>query len=73
LHIQRLVRRFAIELFAKAIKPALLTAAGVSWRSRGLGFERAMHALVAAVLLRFTRFDELGENPKAHPPSGELR
>jgi hypothetical protein len=48
LHIQRLVRTFAIELFAKAIKPALLTAAGVSCRSRGLGFERAMHALVPA-------------------------
>ena len=30
-----------------------------------------MHAFVTAVLLRLTRFDELGEYAKPHPPSGE--
>jgi len=59
-HVERFVGTLAVKLIAEAIEFALLSATGVSRRAGRFGFERAMHAFVASVLLRFTGFDELG-------------
>ena len=58
--IECLVRALEVKLMAEAIEFALLSAVGVSRGSGRFGFEGSMHAFVAAVLLRFTGFDELG-------------
>jgi len=50
-------------IVAKGIEFSLLPAGAVSRGASGLGFERAMHALVTSILLRFARFDELGKDP----------
>jgi len=62
---------FVIELVAEGIEAALLSPE-VSFRwSGGARFERAVHAFVAAVVLRLAGLDELGEDAEADPPDRE--
>lgn len=70
--IQGLMRAFEVKLMAEAIEFALLAVAGVSRGSGGFGFEGSMHAFMAAVLLWFTRFDELGHDAQLDPPCGQM-
>lgn len=66
--IERLVGTFGVELLPETLELTLLCPAGVSRRSRGLGFQRAMHTLMTPVLLRLSWLDELGHDAEAHPP-----
>ena len=58
---------FVLEL----IKAALLRAQRPFGRSRRLFFQRAVHALVAAILLRLARRDPFHANPQPHPPHAQ--
>jgi hypothetical protein len=51
------VRPFVVELLEKLVEFALLLQAVHSRRSSGFVFEREMHALMPAVLLRMTGLD----------------
>ena len=73
LQIQGFVRPFGVELLAEAIEAPLLSGEAPRRRARGLGLQGAMHAFMAAILLRLARFDQLGQNAQADPPGGEAR
>ena len=60
-----------IELRAKAIEARLLLREVGGGRSGGLGFEGAMHSLMAAVLLGLASRDALGGNAELDPPYAE--
>jgi hypothetical protein len=69
-HVKCLVRPLMIKLFTEAIELLLLGAKIGSGRSGGVGFQGAVHTLVAAIVLRFARFDDLRQDAQADPPSG---
>src|SRR5712692_3130297 len=69
--VQRLVRSFVVELFAKDIELSLLRGEVCGGRARGLVFESSVHALVPPVLLRFPRLDQFRQDAQAHPPGRE--
>ena len=61
-----------VELLDEVVELGLLLEhVGASGPS-GLLFERQMHAFMAAVLLRMTRFDVLDADAPPQPPDGEL-
>src|SRR5579871_902427 len=62
---QRLVRPLMVELVAESIETALLVGNVGRGRPAGLGLEGAVHALMAAILLRLARPYPL--EPDAHP------
>src|SRR5215471_17301459 len=65
---QRLMRTLFVVVAAEGIKTDLLRASvGGRW-ARGLRLERAMHALMAAVLLRRGRMNEMGLDAELEPP-----
>src|SRR5262245_35673778 len=70
---EKLVRPLLVVEEAEAIERPLLPGQVVLWRPGGRGLERAMHAIMGAVLLRMTRENPLVLNPQAHPPDIELR
>src|SRR3546814_1468106 len=67
------MRPFVIELLAEEVEPALLVGRGCFRRIAGFALERAVHALVAAVLLRLARIDPLQLNPHLRPARREPR
>ena len=69
---QRLVRPLVVEEMTEGVESFLLDHVVLRRRSGGLGLEGPMHSLVACVLLRMRRLDELGEDPQADPPDREL-
>jgi len=71
-HVERLMRPCMVELVTAVVALPLVRAkVGTGW-SGGFGFERPMHPLVAAVLVRSTGCDELRYEAQAHPPRGQL-
>ena len=54
LHGERLVGSFGVEFLPEIVEARLLLEAVHAWRSGGFLFEREMHALMAAVVLRMT-------------------
>src|SRR5262245_33830826 len=71
--LQRFVRSFVIEACAPAIKALLLRRQMHGRWLCGLGLERLVHTLVAAVLFRMTRRDAFVTNAESDPPRGEAR
>ena len=63
---------FLIELVPEAVKTILLLEAIGPRRSGGFFFEREMHALVTAVLLRMAWLDALDRNAEPEPPHRQL-
>src|SRR3546814_20586813 len=55
------------------VEPALLVGRGCFRRIAGFALERAVHALVAAVLLRLARIDPPHLNPHLRPARREPR
>lgn len=64
---------FEVVLLAEGVEAPLLSLEIAGRRTRRLGLERSVHALVSTVLLRVGGFDELGVNPQTDPPDGESR
>ena len=60
-----------IVVLAESIKALLLAIEGRLGRTRGLGLERAMHALMCAVLLGMPRNDALHADAEPKPPEGK--
>ena len=69
---ERLVRALAVALLAEAITRALLSPPRARWRAGGGCLQRAVQALMAAMLSGVAGLDALGEDPQAHPPGGAL-
>src|SRR5262249_27973209 len=59
---QRLMRALLVVMAAEGIKADLLLTSVGGWRARGLRLEGAMHALMATVLLRRARMNEMRFN-----------
>ena len=57
----------------KAIELALLSPPVGGWWARRLRLQRAMHPLVATVLLRLARLDQFRKDAKPYPPSRQAR
>jgi hypothetical protein len=70
--VERLMRTLMVKLVAEVVDLLLLCAKGSARRAGGFGFEGAMPALVAAVLVRFAGLDDRREDAQAHPPRGPL-
>ena len=66
------MRALAVELSAPAIEAALLRLCSPCRRHGGLLLERAVDALVAAILLRLAGVDALVTNAERDPPGREL-
>ncbi len=69
--VERLMRALMVELLADVVELLLLCAPGGAGRSGGVGLQRAMQALVATVLVRFTGFDDRRQDAQADPPCGQ--
>jgi len=67
------VRSLGIEDFPESVESLLLLEQVVRSRSRRFGLERAVHALVCAVLLRVPRVDPMVSDPEPLPPDGQSR
>jgi hypothetical protein len=61
-HVECLVRTLMIERFTEVVELSLLGAKMCPRRSGGVGVQRAIHALMTAMLLRFARFNELRQD-----------
>src|SRR5882672_4980173 len=70
---ERLVRPLLVVVPAEGVEAPLLLGRIRGRRSRGLGLEGAMHALVAAVLLRRGRMDEVRLDAELDPPRRQSR
>ncbi len=66
------MRTFGVELANEGIEAVLLLQAVEPRRPGRLLFEREMHALMTAVLLRMTRLDALDRNAEPEPPHRQL-
>jgi hypothetical protein len=66
------VRPLGVELFPEGVEAVLLLQAVHARRTDGFLLERAMHALVAAVLLRRARLDAFDLDAEPQPPDGKL-
>src|SRR5262249_56641773 len=60
------------ELLREDIEAPLLRSQTAGRGPRGLGLQRAMHPLMAAVLIGPARLDELWQDTEPHPPRREL-
>src|SRR6476659_3824776 len=69
---QRIVGSLHVVVVLEPIKASLLSAQTVS-RSIDVGFERAMHPLVARVLFGMARADALQPNAQLEPPDRQAR
>src|SRR5690349_15845422 len=65
------MRSFMVELLPEVIELHLLRSHGMARWSRRLCLERAMHALMAAVLLRIAGLDQLRQHAQSYPPGRE--
>src|SRR6185312_16460668 len=73
LHVESFVRSFVVKLLEEGIELGLLLKqVGAGWAS-GFFFERQVHALMPAVLLRMTRPDAFDADAQAKPPHREAR
>jgi len=73
LHSERLVWSFGIEFLDKVVESGPVVAGlFISGRSGCFFFQREMHTLVAAVLLRVARRDALDGDAEAKPPHREF-
>lgn len=72
LHVERLVGSLVVIDSTELVEPTLLSTEVRPWRRSGPLLERSVHAFMAAVLLRLTRFDELGSDAERDPPDREL-
>jgi hypothetical protein len=70
---ERFVRTLFIVMPAESIETCLLFGSVRCRGPRGLGFERAMHPLVSAVLLRRGRMNEVRLHAEFEPPCGKPR
>src|ERR671923_1615232 len=70
-HVERLMRPRLVARFAAVVELLLLGAQGGAGRSGGVGFQRARHARVTTVLVRFTGVAALRYEAQAHPPRGQ--
>ena len=70
--VERLVRALVVELSDEAVELALLRSEAVRWRPGGLVLERAVHALMTAILLRMARLNAFNADPQPEPPDGKL-
>src|ERR1035438_3705783 len=70
---ERLVRALFVVLLTKPVEAFLLAAPVGRWRRRGFLLERAMHAFVPSVLLRFTGGDALRHNAGLDPARRKSR
>ena len=73
IHVERLVGSLLVELAFESIELALLRAAVGGRRLGGLVLERAVHALMLAILLRLSGLDELRKDAQTEPPGRQLR
>ena len=71
--VQALMRALVIEHVAKVIEAALLCAKGCRRRFRRVLLQRAMHPLMATVLLRSACLNPFVNNPKLHPAERQFR
>ena len=71
-HSKSLMRPLVVELRPKRIEAFLLGPEVGRGRSRRLGLEGPVHTFVAAVLLGFSGFNELGGDAELDPPGTEL-
>src|SRR6185312_896199 len=68
LHVESFVRSFVVKLLEEGIELGLLLKqVGAGWAS-GFFFERQMHALMPAVLLRMTGPNAFDRDAQARPP-----
>ena len=65
------MRSDAVEVGPELVEPALLGRAVAGRWDRGLGFEGAVHALVAAILLGAGGLDEIGQDAELDPPDAQ--
>jgi hypothetical protein len=61
-----------VELLEKIIKLGLLLQTVHARGTSGFGFERKMHALMPAILLRMTGLDAFDGDAQTQPPDGEF-
>lgn len=73
LETERLVGPLVIEDIPELVEPALLSPQVFPRRLRCPSFERSVHPLMPAVLLRLSGLDLLRPDPQLNPPDGELR
>src|SRR6478736_1288774 len=69
--IESLMGSDVVEVLAEVLEPGLLLGRACGRRAGGLGLERAVHALVAAVLLRLARLDPLELDAELDPMNRE--
>ena len=65
------MRSLVVVAAPKAVEGPLLGREVVAGRPGGLGLERAMHPLVATVLIGASRLDADGVDAQSYPPRGE--
>ena len=70
--VQALMGALIVEHVAKMIEATLLRTKGCRGRLRRVFLQRAMHPLVATVLLRSASLYSLVHDPKLHPPDREF-
>src|SRR5262245_50125168 len=70
---QCFVRPFVVVLLAEFVEANLLGSQIPARRTLRLAFQRSVHALMAAVLLRVCRLDQLRENAQPNPPHRQRR
>jgi hypothetical protein len=71
-HVERLVRPLMVALVAAVVALLLLGVQAGAGRAGGVGFQRALQALVAAVLVRCAGFDARRRDARTYPPRGQL-
>ena len=69
--VESLMGSDVVEVVAEVLEPGLLLGRACGRRAGGLGLERAVHALVAAVLLRLARLDPLELDAELDPMNRE--
>jgi hypothetical protein len=72
MHVECLVRPLMIERCTEVGELSLLGTKISPRRSDSVGFQRAMQALMTAILVRFARCNELRQDTQAHPPCRQL-
>ncbi len=68
---QRLVRADLVEPSAEGVETDLLASAVRCRRPSGVVLQGAVHALVAAILLWFSRLDPVGADAELDPPHAQ--
>src|ERR1051325_4019251 len=71
IHGERFVWALGVVDRSEAVELALLKAEVGSGRTRGFGFQRAVHPLMTTILLRAGELGEFGVNSEFDPPNRE--